>query len=703
MKIFDHFRNIKLTDDQERVLEHIECFLKGDDQVFVLQGYAGTGKTTILKGIVTYLEEKKKYLQVMAPTGRAAKVLRNIVGTGSTIHRGIYNFEDVEVVNTDKEDAEKSFQYIFPVRDVDETHRIAIVDEASMISDNESNQEFFTYGSGRLLSDLISYMKLYNPIAHSKIIFVGDPAQLPPVGDPTSEALNEKYFQTKGIKYGSALLTTVLRQKEESLLIRNAFRFRNLIDNSIRRDLYLDIDEKEVLSVPKSELADVFCKKFPNPKIGNGVIISFSNKQGLGYNQAIRSTYFPAKKNITAGDIVLINNNNYNTYATELYNGDLAQVVWVSDTTESQSAPVMVEEGGSRVRKNISITFRNVSIKLPDFEEEIQCKIIDSLLNSPNADLTSYEKKALYINFVMRFNSTQQKRKENGLSYFKEGSTEFKDALRDDLYIRALKVKYGYAITCHKAQGGEWEEVFVDFSNRIGYNNDVLRWCYTAITRCRERLHVINPPDFRGNPTFRPVTVSKLNKIPANAIQYFNVPESPWHDSKKHPTKRLKYYELADKIAQSGFIIENLESKDYREIYTIRSEQELIRMDGIHNGAGIFRDFTSDSKSDKAGILLELTNSPFRQEYSISYQPTSDLYSSLFSKISELSQDLNIQITNVEEVPNSYYVNYFFKIDRHLAQIQFYFNAKEEFTYIVPKSEAGADDSVLIELLTKLS
>ena len=703
MNIFDFFNNIDLTRDQKSAVESLQSFLKSDEQIFILQGYAGTGKTTLLRGLTTYLKKQEKMFQVLAPTGRAAKVLRNIVGHGSTIHRGIYNFDDVEVVNTDKDDAEKSFHYRFPVRDVQETHRIAIVDEASMVSDKESLQEFFTFGSGRLLSDLLNYMKLHEPRFKNKVIFVGDPAQLPPVTDSKSQALSMAYFQELDFKGSMAKLTNVLRQNENSNLLSNANRFRNLIDNPIRKNLYLDIDGNETKAIAIEHLAKTYCDMYPKPKIGNGVIITYSNKQSLGYNQAIRSTYFPGNKSVTAGDIVLINNNNYGTYETELYNGDLAQVLWAAETTETQSAPVYVETPAGRVKKNVEIRFRDVQLQLPDFDRPVSCKIIDSLINNPDADLTSYEKKAMFINFAIRFNEKQKANKDKGLPYHREGSKEFKEALRDDPYLRAMKVKYGYAITCHKAQGGEWNNVFVDFSNRVGYTNDKLRWCYTAITRSKEKLFVINPPDFRKDPTFEPTPIKNLPKLPASAIQYFNVPLSPFHTEGSHPCKSLKYYELCEKLSGTGYKIQNLASKDWQEIYRIEHGDTTLRIDGIHNKAGIFKALTSNGNSKDQQELLALVNAVYEHEYHLSYHPSSDLFSTLYSKISQLANELQIQITNIEEVSKSWYVNYFFRIEDHFAQIQFYFNGKGQFTYTIPRSEKGEQDTKLKELITKLA
>ena len=199
--IFNHFQDLTLTDDQHNALEKIEKFLSSDAQIFILKGYAGSGKTTLLKGLVSYLQEEKTQCQVMAPTGRAAKILRKKVGQGATIHRTIYAFDDVE---TDDE----TYKYRYPVRINEAEGQVLIVDEASMVSNVENKQEFFQFGTDILLADLLTYSRVRG--GHNKIIFVGDPAQLPPVGDSVSHALEEDFFLSKSLKVAQAELKQVV-------------------------------------------------------------------------------------------------------------------------------------------------------------------------------------------------------------------------------------------------------------------------------------------------------------------------------------------------------------------------------------------------------------------------------------------------------------------------------------------------------------
>ena len=465
--IFDHFQDLTLTNDQHNALEKIEAFLSSDAKIFILKGYAGSGKTILLKGLVKYLLEEKKQFQVMTPTGRAAKILRKKVGQGATIHKTIYAFETVE---TDDE----TYKYRYPVR-IDETEgQVLIVDEASMVSNVENKQEFFQFGTDILLNDLLTYSKVENARSGNKIIFVGDPAQLPPVGDSVSQALNPDFFEKLELKLMLAEMTQVVRQGN-NLILKNATTIRQLIVNPIRSELTLDYDG-DFVRINTEEITNKYTDMYPIPELGQGVIIAYSNQQCLHYNHSIRSKIFPNSPNVVAGDILLINQNNYSG-KIELFNGDMVKVIEADNEVETREIPLEKDEKTGK-RKHITISWRKVKICPEGSDMILEYYIINTLLNSINRDLSVEEKKALFVDFAIRFRNK-----------YKEGSYEFKKALRKDPYFNALRVKYGYAITCHKSQGGEWDTTFVDYSGRTGLNNDALRWSYTATTRAINRCY----------------------------------------------------------------------------------------------------------------------------------------------------------------------------------------------------------------------
>lgn len=379
MSIANHIKNISLKPDQEDVLKKIENFLSGDGQVFFLKGYAGTGKTTLIKGLANFLIEEKKSFEVMAPTGRAAKILREKTGRGITIHRGIYNFEELQTINADKEDeAEHSFRYLFPVRQLTEK-QIIIIDEASMVQAREHRNELFDFGTNIMLNDLLTYASLNS--SGSKIIFVGDPGQLPPFGETRSVALDKQYFIDLGYRCDEATLTTVNRQ-HENLILKNAMRIRDVLESEKRDELKMKYDNESYIKIKPEDIIEQYAELYPSPKVGDGVIINFSNAQCHHNNKAIREKIFPGEKEICPGDIVIVGNNNYQTFGVEIFNGDMALVTDAALETFSESALVYCEEGGKKIKKRVHFTFRNVKLRFPHYPEEVPCTIIDSLLNS---------------------------------------------------------------------------------------------------------------------------------------------------------------------------------------------------------------------------------------------------------------------------------------------------------------------------------
>lgn len=703
MSIFHHFQHLTLSDDQRTALEKIESFLNSDGQVFMLKGYAGSGKTTILKGLVAHLQATGKDFAMLAPTGKAAKVLRDKTGQGMTIHRGIYNFKRLELKEVESEDvAEKSFHYFFPIKEEIEEESVIIVDEASMISERKAQHELFTFGTGHLLSDLLTYSKI-KP-TKNKIIFVGDPAQLPPVTDPTSLSFDRSFFEERQISVAEAEMKVVMRQAAENPILRNASKFRDLMASTVRTGLELVYDNDHFIKATAEEITDSYTNHFPMPEVGNGVVISFSNAQCLSYNRAIREKIFPSSKDIVAGDVVLINSNNYYTYPLELYNGDMAKVIEVSERLEPLSAPVHVMEGREKVKKTVTLTFRDIVIKLPNHPENIKCKVLDSLLNSTAADLTVTELKALYINFVMRFNAEQKRRKEQALPTFREGSVEFRDQLKADPYYNALRIKYGYAITCHKSQGGEWDTVFVDYYGRTGLKDAQLRWSYTAVTRARDKCYNVNPPCFTAFSRFTMAPIGPIGRVPNEALQFNNIPLSPYHQAESHPCKSLKYHEIVEKIADTSFSFERVESRPYLEIYFFKVDGQELRAQATHDGAGIFSEFVLVGiVTEQAKSLLNIINQPFERQFRVYYTPSNLSLEKLYSIVQESCNTSGVSITNIIEFPAQYYVIYYLKTSGIGAYIQFYFNGKFQLTKAIPKSIIGEQDDKLKQLINTIS
>ena len=704
MSIKKHLGNLTPTTDQKAALEKLENFLHNESNVFILTGYAGTGKTTLISTLIAHLKEKGKEFSVMAPTGRAAKILREKTGIGYTIHKSIYNFNNLVTINKDSEDeAEHSFHYIFPINRIESIHQnILIIDESSMIGNNETKNELFTFGTNRLLNDLLTYSSLNN--TKNKIVFIGDPAQLPPVGDNASLALDKDYFLNLGLTVETAELKEIKRQSD-NLILRNATKIRDSINDSNRSKLAFDYDDASFIKTGTSDVVERFTTIFPKPEIGDGIVIAYSNQQCFQYNRAIRSALFPDQHDIVPGDLLLLNSNNYHTYGVELFNGDILKVIDVDHNVLQQSAPVWISEKGSKVRKEITLVFRRITFRILNHPEDISCLVIDSHLNSVNRDLSFDEMRALYINFVIRFNEVQRNRKEQGLTPYKVGSDEFKQELKNDPYFNALRVKYGYAITCHKSQGGEWKQVFVDYFGRVSLRTDPLRWCYTATTRAIETLFAINAPKFSTFSKLKFSVIGKIGTLPLDAYDLTYVPCSPYHSTNAHRAKSLKYWEVQEKLEGLDFQILGIESKEYLERYKIKFQEYEFNIEASHKGSGHFIDtFKVKNYNHLSSVITQIEsifNSKSNVLFKLNYYPQTTFIEELFSIIQSECLELDIIITNIVEHKN--YINFYFITDSICSYIQFYFNDKGAFSTAMPKTFECDDDLKLKMLISKLT
>lgn len=686
------FFQITLNKDQENVIQNLEDFLEGKDSVFILKGYAGTGKTTLIKGLVEALDNEKKNFLICAPTGRASKILRNKTGYGKTIHSTIYDFDNLITINSENEDfAEHSFQFSFPIIKLQE-NTIIIVDEASMISSKESKNELFNFGTNILLNDLLTFAQLHN--SHNKMIIIGDPAQLPPVGDNNSWALEKSFFVDKKILTREVFLTQVMRQNN-NLILENAMSIRKCIENPNHKELKFQFDEDSCINFNNKNVVTKYCKLFPYPDFENGIIINFSNAQNYWYNKEIRENYFPNSSNIAVGDIVQIISNNYHKYKTEIYNGEFAKVLAVGETI-SQSAPVYVEVNGERKKKTITLIYRKVTLRLSDFDDDIEAYINDSLLESTARDLTIDEMKAVYINTVMRFKESHP--------HSKIKSEEFKNFLKSDDFYNAIRVKYGYSITGHKSQGGEWKSVFVDYFGRVSLRKDPLRWAYTVTTRASENLYAINFPEFGQFYKLKFSNIRNIAHLPNDAFNFDKVPTSPLHKNNEHKCKSWLFWNILSKIEDSEFNIEYIKSEEYLEKYTFRYFDELIIVHFHHKQSGFFeKDFEITSNKTSATERLETLLSKRNEViFPFEYKATLPFLEGLYNIVSASCNDLDIRIFNISENIDKYYINYYFETSNKISYIQFFFNKNGEFSTAMPKTFGDINDEKLFNLIEKI-
>ena len=681
------------TSSQQSILEQIKSFLQADDGgIFILKGYAGTGKTTMVYFMVEYLRSQKLGFQLMAPTGRAAKVLRDKVGEAFTIHKTIYNYDDLQCLKIDaKDDSEKSFRYIFPVRmsprNVENPY-VAIVDESSMISDSETQQEFFTFGSGRLLTDLLQYAA---NVGIRKLIFVGDNAQLPPVTDNQSRALNPSYFEELGYAVQCVEMIEVVRQSADSGILAAANKIRNLLKKTRngRSCFSIDPNGTDVIELEYGDVYDKYFELNPKQEIGSGVFINFTNQQCYTCNSIIRERLYGENSDVQIGDILLINNNNYHTFNREIFNGDMAKVVEVGNR-EVVKIPVM-RDG---VKKEVQLEFKQLTILFPDDDVPVKCMVYYPLLFNGDADITAWEQQALYIYFKIRNPK------------LKEGSEEYKDALKHDIYFNLLRVKFGYAITCHKAQGGEWDNVIVDYSMRIGTNDDILRWCYTATTRAKGKLYMVNPPHITPLSGFTYLPITKMNKCPPDFFTGMDV-ESTFHKNCKNNVPvavKFKCLSIVEALKETPFTLIGVESMNWRERLSVQYQDEIYKVDLIYGASGLCNLLPitgSGNPIDKLHKIINEANvAPY---YILQYNPSSATCRTLYNRVSSLCEEYGIKMVSVLEDLSHYKVSYNMVTDARYAKVDFYIKDKGNVSTALSWSELGEEDAKLKKLLENIA
>jgi energy-coupling factor transporter ATP-binding protein EcfA2 len=547
MKIFNHFLHINLTNDQRNTLENLQAFLESDKRVFILQGYAGSGKTTLLKGFVAYLESLEKKYQLMAPTGRAAKVINQKTGfTSATIHKGIYSFEELQEIKQSDDENDISFLYQYKIRNNPEVHgSILIVDEASMVSDILSQGEFFRFGSGHLLRDLITYGRIQDETTTSKIIFIGDPAQLPPIGMNFSPALDSQYInETYKVSSSNSEMKEVKRQDANNGILISATKIRQCLTSGYFNDFDLRENNRDIHNPAYQDYLETY-KAQQEQKI----IICYKNKTALDLNMAIRRDKFGDDLSIQATDTVIIGGNNYRL---GIMNGEFAVVAEASPSLESREVS-FYNKGGKT--QSVSLTWRSICLVLPDENNQpktVNGFILENYLYGDNY-LKPEEQRALYVDF------------KNRNPKLKKGTEEFKEAIINDKYFNCILLKFGYAVTCHKAQGGEWANAFVFWDrgtqvnfnfyesehNRSGKtNSEFYRWAYTAVTRASKKLFCINPPYFSS--------FSGMSFISFNVQQAFNE-----LTGRSNPTTEININEVLPELEKFSLTDEPLQIQDH--------------------------------------------------------------------------------------------------------------------------------------------
>ena len=469
-----------LTTEQEYALSVFRQFMCAVNQqsVMILRGSAGTGKTTLASAIVRTLHRMHRKVVLLAPTGRAAKVFAlNSGHEAFTIHRKIYRQRSVAIDDR------------FNLNNNMQQDTLFFVDEASMISNSGLGESIF--GSGRLLDDLLQYV--YNG-RNCRLVLLGDKAQLPPVGEEESPALIGTYLSRYGLQVFECDMNEVLRQHADSGILFNATRIRQLIthDELTQLPLIRFHGFADIQVVMGNELVEYLSNSYQRVGLDETMVIVRSNKRAIIYNQGIRGMILDREEELSRGDLLMVVKNHYLSSAEApveeeptykegntreeprfgqigsfIANGDRAKVERVRN-----------------IRELYGFHFADVTLSFPDYDDyELQTVVNLDTLTAESPALTKEQQEQLYQRIMEDYGDLSQKK-------------ERMKALREDDYYNAVQVKYAYAVTCHKAQGGQWEHIYLDqgYMSDEMLTPDYIHWLYTAFTRAREKLFLVNWP-----------------------------------------------------------------------------------------------------------------------------------------------------------------------------------------------------------------
>ena len=446
---------------QQNTINELSEFVLSDtneEKVFILRGYAGTGKTSIVGALVKVMDELKMHTLLMAPTGRAAKVFSSMAGKPVyTIHKCIYRQQKFSVEQEGFQLTENRYK-----------SALFICDEASMISTLNEGSPF---GTGNLLDDLIEYV--YSSPG-CRLLLVGDDAQLPPVGQVNSPALDEHRLRGYGLTVITAQLTEVARQQLDSGILANATMLRQHLNDgdvdSLPRVLYKIFDD--VRCIDGRELLECLEDSYRKEGLDDTIIITRSNARANKFNLGVRNQILGLEEELTSGDRLLVVKNNY------FWGKGFDQLPFIAN------GDVIEVRRARNTRSLYGFRFADVEIYMPDYDIETEVTVLLDTLMVDGPSLPQSRQQELFCQIAQDYPEIRNQR-------------DLYKTIKENPYFNALQVKYAYCMTCHKSQGGQWNDVYLD----VGYINpehlgiDFYRWMYTAFTRARQTLYLVNPSD----------------------------------------------------------------------------------------------------------------------------------------------------------------------------------------------------------------
>lgn len=461
---------MSLTPSQQSAVAKIGAFCESKDPMsaFILRGYAGTGKTTLIGTLVKVFNSLKRPVVLLAPTGRAAKVLSLHAGQMAfTIHKVIYR---QETFNGEQTRFSLGFNKL---RDA-----LFIVDEASMLQMGGMG-ETSIFGSGMVMDDLVKFV--YQG-SGCRLMLIGDDAQLPPVGESESPALNNQVIGAYGLQVFESCLTDVVRQEAASGVLSNATLIRQMIQTeTLQPPIITGRKKGEVEFVDGNDLVEKLDEAYNEYGVGETIVVTRSNKRANLFNEGIRRMIFDREEAICRGDYIMVVKNNYfwaETLAKTLPKGETLPFAFIANGDTARVVRIF------NFHEAHGFHFADAVLEFPDYDDfTMECRVMIDTLLSESPSLSSEESHRLYESVLSDYADIPNKR-------------DRMKNLREDSYYNALQIKHAYAVTCHKAQGGQWSQVFIDQGYISPEMMDIsyFRWLYTAFTRATENVYLVNWP-----------------------------------------------------------------------------------------------------------------------------------------------------------------------------------------------------------------
>ena len=686
-----------LTESQRTAIDDFKAFLNGRQQVFMLKGAAGTGKTTLINEFLGILNSLNLPSVLMAPTGRAAFILSDKTGHPAfTIHRTIYRLSKLESASRNKEeDVDDGVQAKFSLKDNSNSkNTIYIVDEASMVDDAVSESEAFSFGSGQLMTDLFEYIR------GRKIVFVGDYAQLPPVGMNFSPALDKGYIESKfSCSVSEIMLREVLRQGKESMMLRNATRIRDCIEAKTFSEFRIHpgddtIDASDGLLTP-------YFRHSPDRPDVKAAVIAYTNRQALEYNLSIRRHYYGQDApRLHAGDLLMIARNNY-AYQEELFNGNVVKVVSCHPDDKVEKRNINVKIGNGHI-ETVELRFRGAEIRFKACGAPVSFHVtlLDNLLDDPSGQVGGLLARALIVDFNTRLPNEIKDQlplinkilRHHGQLNEKQSAIydKYLRLLLTDKYYNALFCKYGYAMTCHKAQGGEWDNVFVDMSRQGGIDNEnYFRWAYTALTRASKQIWHYASPDFDFISSLETGDIMPSRNIKISTY-------SPGSDFCNVRFSRIK--SLAESAGLSAVEDKSRPNQHWITLFDNKGASATFIL--WYNASGYsqkdnLQKYSSQEFADRCRCIVDASGIPEFVPFSDPDRPFAE---KLVDHIRPLLKELDIQLL---DITNESYQDIFHLKTDGLAKMLFTYNGKGYYSSLKLISSIGQADAKLEKLRQK--